>query len=182
MKKLLGISLMVLSASAFADSYTGPKGLTVGVGYSMGTFDPDEGSSFDLSAVQFRLGNELNQNFAVRFDYLIGTGEESKSIGGIDYKLELDSAFSLLLQPKLALNEKVEAYGLIGFTSASFTASASNAFASQSEENSDTSLSYGAGIGGNIKDNIGAYAEYVSYIQEDDYDFGGLNLGVTFGF
>ncbi|MDF1763155.1 MAG: porin family protein [Oleibacter sp.] len=189
MKKLLGVSLMALSAVSFAEGYSMPQGLTVGLGYSMGTLDVDGGSDFDLSAVQFRIGNELNENLALRFDYLIGLGDDSLDLGdGDSLDVELSSAFSLFLQPQMNVNEKVKVYGLVGFTRGTIESKindVSGFFDSEdlgTQEESDTSLSFGVGVNGNVKDNIGLYGEYVSYLREDDYDYSALNLGVTFGF
>jgi opacity protein-like surface antigen len=178
MKKLLTLAIATITTaplSTYANNDI--QGLIIGAGYQKGIYKEEDFDSASPSQIQFKIGKEITDNFVLRFDYYVGLSDDSIEVFGDTVEIEVDSAWSVLAQPKLPLNDQASVYGLVGFSSGKLTVSVPEYDYSASDD--DSGVSFGAGIEFNIDQGVGLYAEYVSYLRDEDYDYFGFNLGVS---
>ena len=173
MKKCLFLTAILCSSSALAasgDSYFGG-------GYHLGKYEEDSIPSASPTAIKLEYGKYFTDNIAVEGQFSFGLGDDTISADGINIDLELKQAISLFVKGDLNLSETVNLYGLLGFTKGKLKASASEFDFSVTE--SDSGLSYGAGIELNTANGLNFSVEYLMYLSEDTYDYSGVNLGIA---
>jgi opacity protein-like surface antigen len=175
MKKILTlIVLCVLVSSINASANEGSK--YFGINLSRGEYSEDGISEdFNPLAIIGKFGYCVHKNFAIEGRLGIGLTDDEKEVYGYDVSLELDSLIGFYGKGILDLNERIQAYGLIGLTRAEGTVEASG----YSESDDDTGLSYGIGIDFELSNKIYVGLEYVSYLSKSDFDLAAFSVGIT---
>ena len=172
---------LLLAASVSLAQTTGsnpPRGGYVGGAALMWELDPDDASSLNDTGFQFRFGNRINEYAAIESRFGLGG---SDSTNGDEF--ELDLLGSLLISPRLPLNEHVELYGAFGFSTLRGSLDDGNGGllgTGGSSTVSDTDITYGAGVALRLDEAFSIDADYTVYLDESDYDFTAVSLGVTY--
>ena len=176
---ILIAALTVLSSPSLAQQ---PGGLDargyIGGAALLWERDPDNSSSLDSRAFQFRFGSRLSPYFSLESRFALGG---SDSINGSEF--ELDLLGSLLIRPQLPVNDHVAIYGLFGFSTlrGSLETEETGLFGGTSSNTvSDTDISYGIGIAFAMVENLYLEADYAVYVDESDYNFSGTSLGISY--
>jgi len=173
MKKCLFLTAMLCSSVTFAasgDSYFGG-------GYHLGKYEESGIPSASPTALKLEYGKYITDSIAIEGHFAFGLKEDTVSVEGINLDLEIKQAISLFVKGDLNLNESVNLYGLLGFTKGKLKVSAPGYDLSTTE--SDSGLSYGAGIESITANGLIFSAEYIMYLSEDDYDYSGFNFGIA---
>ena len=174
---------VVLGSLFFSSSLMAANGQSYfGAGYHMGTYKEEGYSAANPTALGFRGGMYIADNVAIEGRYSFGLSDDTVTVfvpgvGNINVDLELESALSVFLKADLPLSPTANVYGLVGFTEASIKAKAVGYPVTVSD--SDSGLSYGLGIEFSLAEDIYAGGEYIMYIDESEYDYSGINIGIT---
>lgn len=160
--------LTALSAQAYAEQAQG----YYGIGYQMGSYKETGVPEANPGAITFRVGSYLNQ--VVSIDARLALGITDDTVG-TNVDVELDTALSVFIKGDVPMTPFVNAYGLLGLTRGEIETSAGSLTASESE----TGLSYGLGIEGEINRRTYLSAEYVMYLDENAFEYTGINFGIT---
>jgi len=169
---LLAVLLLGLSLSANAQyrqhrDYVGGSFVRGNLNYS--------GVDFDLNALDLRLGVDMAKWFHI--EGRVAFGVNDKAISGVEVSvnrlLGIHGVFSLpnktLFRPYVVAGLT---YGEVDFRLPGFG----------SADESETDLSFGAGLDVQITDSIDLFAEYMQYIDKGLIDFNGISLGLKFEF
>lgn len=174
MKKVLCIVALCVAFSSI--NAVANEGSYFGINISRVEYSEDGISEdFNPLAIIGKFGYCLHKNFAIEGRLGIGLTDDEKEVYGYDASLELDYLIGFYGKGFLDLNEKIQAYGLIGLTRAEGTAEVSG----YSNTDDDTDLSYGVGIDFELSNRIYIGLEYVSYLSKSDFDLNTIALGVT---
>lgn len=160
--------LAALSTHAYAEQGEG----YYGIGYHMGSYENTSLPEANPGAITFRAGSYLNQVIALEARLALGITDDTV---GANIDVELDSALSVFIKADVPMTAFVNAYGLLGLTRGEIETSAGGFTASES----DTGLSYGLGIEGEINRRTSLSAEYVLYLDENAFEYTGINFGIT---
>ncbi|MGE4534450.1 porin family protein [Halomonas sp.] len=124
--------------------------------------DPDgRADSRDGTGLRLNGGLKFNDYFAVE-GHLGG--------GGSDGGVELDSLAGLYAKGILPVSREFRLYGLAGMTDVDF------------DVDSESGFSYGAGAEFDVAPNLSLGADYMRYLDEDQYDFDAASVGVRYRF
>lgn len=187
MKLKQPISLLTLASLAALSTYTyAEQGQGYyGIGYHMGSYEETGVPETNPGAIGFRVGSYLNQVIAIEARLALGIVDDTVRVNAqdlglgvnldVDVDVELDTALSLFIKADVPVTPFVNAYGLLGFTRGEIEASAGGFTASED----DTGLSYGLGIEGEVSRRTSLSAEYVLYLDEDAFEYTGINFGIT---
>lgn len=173
MKKLMVCAALLCSPLALAevgDSY-------FGAAYTLGKFEENGFPTTNPKSFGFEYGKYIFDSIAIEGNFAFGLGEDSLMIEGFDVDFKLKQSMSLFLKGDLALTDRVNFYGLLGFTQAEFKASAQDIDASFSEK--DSGFSYGIGLESKNTEGYKFSLEYVMYLTDDGYDYSGVNFGLA---
>lgn len=176
------LSIGVMSVLVPQMSIAGPveSGKTyAGIQYSVLEFDVDgldENLEPDAGVVRF--GHFFVNNLALEGRVGFGLGDDSQreSSGIVD--AELDRLFGIYVAGHIPVGSAASIYGLVGYTDAEADFSAGPF----SVSGSDSGGSFGAGVDLYLGESVGLNAEYVRYLEEDDYEFSAMSAGVKFMF
>jgi opacity protein-like surface antigen len=169
------IAAGVLGLLAFTGAHA-QDGLYAGALISRLTYSEDGLSDLNPTAIGFKLGTQINPNFAV--EARLGTGLSEDTIDGTDIDLELDNFIGVYGKGIFPLSESVSLYGLVGYTHGKLTAS--NSIGSVSDSDSDFSFGFGADFALSKSASIGV--EWARLFEGDGYEVDGLSVGVSFKF
>lgn len=146
---------------------------------------PEQGDSLEDTGFQFRFGNRINDYAAIESRFGLG-GSDSTGNG----EFELDLLGSLLISPRLPLNDHFELYGSFGFSTFRGTHTEDEnssdgllfepSGGGSSTTVSETDITYGGGIALGLNDSVSVDADYTVYLDEADYDFTAWSLGLTY--
>ena len=126
--------------------------------------------------IAFRAGGYLNQVIAIDARLALGISDDTIRTNTIsNVNIELDTALSVFIKADVPVTPFVNAYGLLGLTRGEIETSSIGLTASESE----TGLSYGLGIEGEINRRTYLSVEYVQYLDEDSFEYSGINFGIT---
>lgn len=159
--------LAALSTHAYAEQAQG----YYGIGYHMGSYENTGVSEANPGAIAFRAGGYLNQVIALEARLALGITDDT--VNNID--VELDTALSAFIKADVPMTPFVNAYGLLGLTRGEIETSSAGLTASESE----TGLSYGLGIEGEINRRTSLSVEYVLLLDEDAFEYTAINIGIT---
>lgn len=178
MKKFLFLSsiFFVINSPCFADEQASAY---VGGAYHMGTYEEDNIPDFELGGIELKVGKYLAPQVAVEGRFILPVADDSAEVDGVDIDLELKKAISFFLRGNIPLSQSANVYGLLGFTKGKLEAKASYQGQSMTISDSDSGLSYGFGVDGEISPGLAINAEYIFYLSEDDYDYTGIVIGLT---
>ncbi len=178
MKLTQSISLLTLtclatfSTHAYAEQNQG----YYGIGYHMGSYEENGVPEANPDAIAFRAGGYLNQVIALEARLALGiTDDTVRTNTNNSVDVELDTALSVFIKADVPMTPFVNAYGLLGLTRGEIEVIAGSLTASESE----TGLSYGLGIEGEINRRTYLSVEYVLYLDEDAFEYTGINFGIT---
>ncbi len=160
--------LAALSTQAYAEQAQG----YYGIGYHMGSYKNTGVPEANPGAIAFRAGSYLNQLISIDVRLALGITDDTV---GVNTDVELDSALSVFIKGDIPVTPFVNAYGLLGFTRGEIETSTGSLTASEDE----TGLSYGLGIEGEINRRTSLSAEYVMYLDENAFEYTGINVGIT---
>jgi outer membrane autotransporter protein len=153
------------------------------LGYTSVKFkSTEDGDTYKSSpnAIRGIVGYDAYPNLAIEGMLAFGMG--SANVSGPDVpngmKLKVDNAYGLFLKPKTKLNDKLEVFGRLGYTKAKYKIS----YLGRSTNESDDSLSYGAGLNYAIASNISLNLDYVQYVKDDVSKSKGITFGIGYKF
>lgn len=162
-KSFLAASIISAScAASAADMYAG-GGVAV--------LDADE---VTLNAVYGRFGAFFNENISAEARLGLGVGDDS----WLGAKVELDNFYGAYLRGGIPAGEVFYPYAILGFTKGKISVSGGGF----SDSESDSDLSYGVGADFSVSETLKINAEYMSYIDKDDFEIAGFTVGVAFSF
>lgn len=160
---------------AMADRPISQGQLYAGALVSQFTLDVDGASERPRPlGVVGRLGYFLTDQIAL--EARAGTGFEKDRVGGVN--TELDRLYGGYLLGLLPLGESSALYWVAGYSDAKVAFSGGGV----SEKASQDGFSYGAGFDFFASDGIGLSAEYIRYLDKDDYDLYAISLGMRYSF
>lgn len=172
---LTGVLALGLSTGALAE-LPGPS--YAGIDYTYSTYEQDTLDESNPSAIGIRIGRQLMPIFAIEGRIGTGISDDTIDVGGIASDLEIDSVLSALLRGELPLTEITSLYVLAGFSRAELSAST----AGIGLQDAESGFSWGGGVGFSAPRGTAVTLEYLRFLDEDDFEFSGLNLGVHVGF
>ena len=170
----------VLSAPAAMAVEKGENYL--GGGFGMLNVNADDNPDTNPSALVGRLGYGIADQIAIEGRAGFGVSSDTKT-DAADNAREVDVDQMVGVYGVGYLNatdtERMSLYGLAGMTYMKTTTTLDNG---PTDDTNDSSFSYGVGLEVDMTRHLSAYAEWVSYLSEDDYDVSGLTIGSNFRF
>lgn len=168
---IASLTLASLSTASLADT----NQAYYGIGYHHGSLDIQGLPETNPGGIAFRVGKYINEVIAFEGRLMLGLTDDTFTFLGADIDVELNSALSIFVKADVPMSPFVNAYGLLGYTSGEVEFTGPGG--SFSEDEND--LSYGFGIEGEIGRNTLLSAEYVMFLDGTDFDYTGLNFGIT---
>jgi outer membrane immunogenic protein len=165
-KVILGVAITFLfSTTVFAaregESY-------FGIQYAMVTYDEDGVDDVEPAALVGKFGKFMTDNVAIEGRIGFGIQDDSVDLGPFEVEVDVETIFGVYAVMQSSGSDSASFYGVLGLTRVELEASAFGV----SVSDDDSGLSYGVGV------NIGAFnLEYMSYIDDDDYDLTAVSLG-----
>lgn len=173
-KFLIGLAISAAATSvAFADQAS-TRGWYISGSYAQLDADIADVVEFDLAALVFNGGYQINEYVA--FETRLGTGVADDDIFGV--KLELDYLMGIYTKVGIPTGTAFYPYVVLGYTKAELTVSDSGF----SESDSDNDTSYGVGAHFTITESLGVFAEYMNWYDKDDLEVTGFNIGANYKF
>jgi opacity protein-like surface antigen len=161
---------------------SGPSGLYVGGALTeMASRSNCEGNRANVFSAES--GQDRQQGFTgiLGYDFMDYLGAELRaSIGlaGDDYGTKMKQ-FGAYLKPNIDLGDALNLYGLLGYS----TVNMSDCGRGADLDNTNSGLSYGAGINYGVTENISVFTDIVNYLRDDETrSTWGANLGVKYKF
>ena len=172
------VALALLGVSTFS-AYAAEQGLYLGGGVGVYTLDIDD-TSFDDKATVAKafLGYRFSDHVALEVDYQ-KLFEVEDDIIGVEAELDAD-AWTVSLRPILPITDFMDLYAKVGYTWYDIEAKTTILGFSISDDDSDSALSWGAGVDLNFG-NVSLRGE-VTRIEVDDADLNLVSAGVVFRF
>lgn len=137
----------------------------VGVDYSMLDVELkgyDVTLDSEPAAINLKLGNTFNENFAI--EAILGMGLIDDSVSGADFDFELDNLFGISAVGLIPLNETVKLYGKVGVAKIDYDDS-------DGDKSDASGLFYGVGISADFTRRFGMSLEYLQYPDGDYEDY-----------
>lgn len=184
MKKYLVLGALGLAMVGAQAQSAGPGQMYGELGYTAAKLtDSDSGDNSKTSPNALRgiLGVEINPYLAAEGMLSLGMGSASIKLNGQTVpgvKAKIDNMFGIYIKPKYAVNESLEVFGRLGFARAKMKYSGGGI----TESGSDSSLSYGAGLGVALSKTITLNADYMQYVKKDGAKLNGFTFGVGYKF
>lgn len=169
MKNILFVITLALfyNSPSFAASAGESYG---GLQYALVTYDEDGFDEVEPTALVGRYGHFINDNVAIEGRIGFGLQDDTVDAGAFDIDIEVDSLYGIYGVFHTSSNSDTNFYGVLGFTKGEIEGSAFGLTVSED----DSGLSYGFGV--NIK---WFSIEYMSYLDDDDWDATAISLGFT---
>lgn len=177
MKTALKIAALTLGLTTFAAAHA-QTGLYAGVGVAQVQYKEDGFQSLEPTAITFRVGSQLNPNFAVEARLGTGLSDGSGTFSGIPISAEIDNFYGVYAKGIIPVTSWFAPYAMVGYTHAKVTARAGGFSAS----NSDSDFSYGIGADFPVSKNIAINLEYARLFAGDGYNADAISLGVAYKF
>ena len=171
---LIGIAFLIGSPAYGAGQGTS----YIGVQYAVVTYDEEDFGDFEPTALIGKIGHFLNDNVAIEGRIGFGLDEDEDEVdfgflGSVDVEIEVENLFGIYAAIHSSSTSDTSFYGILGFSQGELEASALGIDVSEDE----SGFSYGVGL--NIhKFNI----EYMSNLDEDDFEVTAISLGFVTGF
>ncbi|MCE2946237.1 MAG: porin family protein [bacterium] len=177
-KTILASVLALLATSAHAQLYGE-------VGYTWLTAKQNvNGNEFKgkPNAIRAIVGFDLQRNLAVEGMVALGVRDGDLKVNGqtiSGVKLKVDNAVGVYLKPKARLNDSFEVFGRVGVARVEGTGSAPGF---GSIRDSESSLSWGAGLSYAVTQAVGLNVDYMQYANKDGFKANGFTVGVGMRF
>jgi outer membrane immunogenic protein len=139
-----------------------------GAQYALVTYDESGFDEAEPTALVLRLGRFVTENISIEGRLGFGLEDDEVDVGPFDVEIEVDKVYGIYGVFHTSGSDDTNVYGVLGFTKGELEATALGA----TFEGDDSGLSYG--IGANFR---GFNIEYMSYLDEDDYDVTAISLG-----
>jgi len=175
MKKfLIGLAISAVATSTVIAEEEAKSGWYGGASYAQLDTDIAGIVEFDLGALVFNAGYQINDYVAI--ETRLGTGITDDDIVGLE--LELDYLWGIYTKIGIPTGTAFYPYVVLGYTKAELELSGLG----YSESDSDSDTSYGVGANFTVNDNFGVFAEYMNWYDDEDIEITGFNLGVSYKF
>lgn len=148
-------------------------------------YDEDGVPSAEATAVRALGGVFVNESFGVEAHFATGgsdTVDVNVSGTTVPVELELERLISVFGRFNAPLHDRVNLFGLLGFSDGELEASASGPGGSASVSDSDSGFSFGGGIEVKLAGQAYLGADYISYLEDSSYAFEALSVGLRLGF
>ena len=170
-------ALLLLAAALFAGpALAQGSGTYAGVNYVWANYSADGFPHASPTALSFRIGQELNRNFAVEARAGFNVGADTVAYQGQPVDVELVKAFSVYAKGILPVTEGFALYALAGVVGGRVSATGPGTKVSQS----NTDLSLGAGIDLALDRHWGLALEWAQLFSGDDYKVDAASVGLTY--
>lgn len=184
MKKL--IVKLAIAGLTFCPTFVAAQeqvnGAYVGANYTFVTYDEEFLGDADLGALSGKVGARINPYISAELRAGVGVADETATDGNVSVTLELDYLVGGYVLFGLPNKTPIYPYIALGYTKGELTLSATDPGGSFSISESDSDLSYGLGANLAISDNVQLNAEYMKYIDKDDYEVSGISIGASYLF
>lgn len=174
--------LVAFSALSFAgDSY-----IAASVGF-VDAYEKVTGDAIEpftaetkLTALNARLGKHYGEHFAAEVRLGVGLGDDVMQIDGVDTiaNLEIRDMYGIYARAGARIAERFYPYALIGYSHANLEGSIDQFTA----EGDFGGVSYGIGLDVQIKRDLSANLEYISYFDSLGLELSGFSLGLSRAF
>jgi len=176
-------SLLMVIGLFLSNSLLASGGSYFGIGYHTGNYNEFNIPKADLGGANLKYGRYVADNIAIEANFLVGTSDDTVTVSvfdtfTVDIDIELERALSLFVKGDVPLSESINFYSLLGYSKTKLKASNRFSEVSLNEGN----FSYGFGFEASVSDDILIYGEYVSYLNEEAYDYDGFNLAIRKSF
>lgn len=170
-KYLLMIALVLAYSTASSAADEGES--YGGIQYAAASFDPDDGEELEPTALIFRAGKYLTENFAVEGRIARGIDDDSDNSGAFDSEVEVENIGGVYGVFRSGEISGASFYGVLGYSKVDVEISALGV----TDDTDERGFSYGVGV------NVGGFSlEYMSYIESHDFDFSAVGLGFVIEF
>lgn len=167
MKTILLSTAAALLVTTAASAQATDGRVNLGAGY---TFLDTDGVEFD--ALTLRGGYDVNPYFGFEGEALIGLGDETVDVLGVDVDTSLNYGLGAFAKGQYPINEAVSLFGRVGYVWAEIEADALGF----SETDDADGFGYGAGVEWAFNGANAVRAEYTRYDFEDDAEADGWSL------
>ena len=150
----------------------------LGIQYQVGSYKETEIPEAQLFAMGITVGHQFSHRMAIEASYLVG--ERSGSItfenNAVSHFIDvnLDYITSVFLQGSVVRYDRLDLYGLLGFSRASFTAR--NEQMNRSATYDYNTLSYGVGVRVGSWKNRAMIFEYITYTNDEIVTYSAFNF------
>ncbi len=174
MKKFLFLTALLCSSTTFAvegDSYFGGS-------LHSGKFEASDVPDARFQGLNIEYGRYVTDQFAIEGHYTFGVGglgSDTIPVEGRNIDMELEQAFSVFVKGDINVGQYVNLYGLVGYTTGKLKMSAGDYVANEY----DSGFSQGAGVEVMIVNDLILSAEYIKYLNDEDFEYSGFNFGVA---
>lgn len=167
MKTILLSTAAALIAASAASAQTPEGQFNLGAGY---TFLDVDGVEFD--ALTLRGGYDINEYFGVEGEALIGLGDESETVAGINVDASLEYSLGAYAKGQYPITDAFSVHGRVGYVVAEIEASAAGVSASEDEDG----VGYGVGAEYAFNGLNAVRADYTRYDFGDDAEADGYSV------
>lgn len=165
------VGALGVSGSALAEQMSITPAAYLGADIMFWDFDPNGRFSAESEALRLRAGMQFNDYFAIEGHLATGG---SDSIGGAD--IDLDYLASIFVKGFLPVSREFRLYALLGASEVSFDDVRFDG------DDSESDFSGGIGAEFDMSRNLSFGADYIRYLDEDNFTFDGFSLGATYRF
>lgn len=147
----------------------------MGLDYQAMSVAPQAGDDFNPSAVRFRSGTMYDENFG--YEAYLAIGTDSDTQGNTEF--ELDNYYGFALRGQFPINEHFAIYGLAGLGWTAYTTTTTGIGGSQQTRVSESDFVYGGGVAMRLGRQAMLSAEWMSQLDNDDFQISGVNIGIA---
>lgn len=171
----LAWSIVPFPSAAIADTGDTPY---IGVQYVFGNAGvADLSETFEPTTLVARVGRYFKKHYALEGRIAFPVHDDSKTISGTDTSVGLFGLLGGYGAARINLGERFSFYGIGGLSLVAWKVGTPVA----SDSSSDLGLSYGIGTDIDVGMTI-LNIEYMSYLDDDNFDFDALALGLKIEF
>lgn len=176
MRNILVVALVACTSLAVHAN----EGTYFGVSFYNVAYEEDGVPEVNPTALGFKVGNQVNPNFAIEGRFGIGLAEDSAVVFGIPVDVDVDNFFGVYVKGVAPLSDAFSIYGLLGYTRGELTASVPGTDISVTESDSDLSFGFGADI--DVSRTVAVNLEWAKLFEGDGYEVTSTSVGLNFKF
>ena len=163
--------IALFSCTSVAETYDNPY---MGIQYAFGDIGvADLSANFAPTTLVGRVGRYFRKHYAVEGRIAFPVHDDTKTISGTDTSVGLFGLLGAYGAAHLNLGERFSFYGIAGLSLAAVEKGTPVA----SDSDSQFGLSYGIGTDIDVGMTI-LNIEYISYLDDENFDFDALGIGV----
>lgn len=168
-KVVLGASALLTGLPALAQTYVESGLHLLRVKVSADT----ETVRVDPMMLGVTLGRDLTDYLSAEAMMATGISSGTANLGGTPASLKIDQAFGLLIKPRLRVNERVEVYAKLGWSSIRLSVEGQNNGSYRVKDNT-----YGVGASYRITERTFASVTYMALHKEDQFNVSSIRLAI----